>query len=89
MAKRKYLIEYDRGNCIGAAACAAVAPEYWSMDEDGKANLADAAKNSDNSLQTREVELDENELNNLLESAKSCPVNVIHVIDKETNEKLI
>ena len=89
MTKRKYLIEYDRGNCIGAAACAAVAPEFWSMDEDNKANLAEASKNTDNSLQTREVELDESELNNLLESAKTCPVNVIHVIDKETGEKLI
>lgn len=89
MSKRKYLIEYDRGNCIGAAACAATAPEFWSMDEDNKANLADSTKNADNSLQTREIDLDEAELNNLLESAKTCPVNVIHVIDKETGERLI
>ncbi len=89
MAKRKYLIEYDRANCIGVAACAAVAPDYWGMDEDGKANLQEAIKNGDNSLQTREVELDETELNNLLESAKTCPVNVIHLFDKENGEKLI
>ena len=89
MRKRIYLIRYERSSCIGAAICAAVAPEYWSMDDDGKANLADADKNHDNSLQTREVELDEAALMNLLESAKTCPVNVIHVFDKETGEKMI
>ena len=37
--KKKYLIEYERGNCIGVAACVASAPELWELDEDGKANM--------------------------------------------------
>jgi len=35
-------IQHDRPNCIGCAACAAVAPEFWSMNEDGKSDLKNA-----------------------------------------------
>ena len=47
----------------------------WSMsDEDGKADC-------------KKVEFDDLDLE--METAQSCPVNVIHIIDKETGEKLI
>ena len=32
----KYKIEHNRPDCIGCAACAAVAPNHWEMNEDGK-----------------------------------------------------
>jgi ferredoxin len=87
--KRKYIIEYDRENCIGAAACAVSGPDFWEMDDDAKANLINGKSNSDNTKQTRELELDEDGLNSLLESARVCPVTVIKVIDKETGENLV
>jgi len=87
--KRKYIIEYDRENCIGAAACAASGPQFWEMDDDSKANLIEGKENNDNTKQAREIELDEDELNILLESARVCPVNVIKVKDKETDEELV
>ena len=41
---KKYLIEYDRDACIGAAACVAVQPDQWSIVDDGKADLKDSKK---------------------------------------------
>ena len=40
----KYKIIYDRDNCIGAAACVAVNPEYWVLKEDGKASIVSNKK---------------------------------------------
>jgi len=76
-SEKRYKIEYDRENCIGAAACAAVNPKNWVVsDEDGKADFV-AAEFNEESLETE------------LEAAKACPVNVIHIIDKKTGEKVI
>ncbi len=71
----KYRIEYDREGCIGAASCIAVAPEAWKMGEDGKA--VQLVK-----------EFDEKELQHQLDACRSCPVNVIHIVDS-TGKRLI
>jgi ferredoxin len=77
VSEKRYKIEYDRENCIGAAACAAVNPKNWVIsNEDGKADFV-----------TRDF--NEESLENELEAAKACPVNVIHIIDKKTGEKLV
>lgn len=72
----KYRIEFDREACIGAAACAAVLPEVWEMQDDGKPNV-------------KIPEFDEEALEQNIEAAKSCPVNVIHIINNETGERLV
>jgi ferredoxin len=75
--KKKYKIEYDREGCIGAAMCVSAADDNWVMDEkDGKANV-------------KHVELSEEELERNLKAARDCPVNVIHIIEQETKNKLI
>lgn len=74
--KKKYIIEYDREGCIGAAACIAVAPDSWEMDDDGKANLL-------------KKEIDEDELEINKQAAEACPVNVIRIKDKDTGEYII
>lgn len=73
----KYKIEHDRPNCIGCGACAAVFDTNWFMEEDGKSNL----KNHD---VAEGGEYDGNK-----NAADSCPVNVIHIINTETGEKII
>ena len=75
--EKRYRIEYDRDGCIGVAACEAVHPEGWKLNkEEGKADcLYD--------------EFDEEELDKQMEAAETCPVNVIHIIDKKTGKKLI
>ncbi len=74
--KKKYVIEYDREGCIGAAACAAVSKNWVINPEDGKADY-------------KEVEISEEELEENIEAARSCPVNVIHIKRKDNGERLI
>ena len=92
--ERKYRVVFDRKNCIGAAACAAVAPEFWEMKDDGKADLigqkVDKAGNQFIILTHGQLTP---ELKSALElnkeAAEVCPVQVIHIYDEETGEKLI
>jgi len=83
---KKYIIKYDRENCIGAAACVAVQPNEWKIVDDGKADFNNSNKD-EKGFFVREI--DESELAFYKESAEVCPVNVIHIYDKETGEKVI
>lgn len=85
MAK-KYKVDYDRPNCIGAGACAAAYPKRWEMnyDKDGKADLIGGKDVPDGK---QELEFDEDEFKDLMESAEICPVNVIHILKEK--KKLI
>jgi len=92
--EKKYRIVYDRKGCIGAAACAAVAPEFWEMKDDGKAHLIGGMtdENGNEILIITENQMTDNmkralELNK--EAAEVCPVQVIHIYDEETGEKII
>ena len=82
----KYLIQYDRNGCIGAGVCAAVAPEHWIMNQDGKADLVDSKQVTEGQFE-REIEESELEINK--QAAEGCPAVVIHIINKETGEKII
>ena len=81
----KYIIRYDRNGCIGAGVCAAVAPNHWVMNQDGKADLVSAKKISEGQF---ELEIDEKDLESNKQAAEGCPAIVIHIISKETNEKV-
>lgn len=87
--KKHYKIDYDREGCIGAAACVAAYPERWQLADDGKADIqgAGVTKNDDNTRQ--EVEVTEEEFQKMMDAAQACPVNVIHIIDLETGQRLI
>ena len=84
----KYVVEYDRKNCIGAGACAAVNPERWKVnyDKDGKADLLGGKERADG---WSELEIDDKEFEKLKAAAEICPVNVIHIKKKESGEKII
>lgn len=81
----KYKVLYERVGCIGAAVCVAVFPKYWDMNPDGKADLLGSIKSGD----SFEVELDESELEQMKQAAEGCPVNVIHITNVQTGEKII
>jgi len=83
---KKYQIQHDRPNCIGCAACAAVAPDFWTMHEDGKSDIVGCRKRDD---EWEELDIEEKDFQANKEAADSCPVNVIHIINKETKEKII
>lgn len=76
----KYRVSYDKDGCIGAFACFAVAPEFWTQDNTtNKVDLKDATFNE----QTNRFELiiDEKDLQLMQDSADVCPVKVI-IIEK-------
>ena len=83
---KKYTLMHDRPNCIGCAACAAVAPDFWTMHEDGKSDIVGCKKRDD---EWEELDIEEKNYAENKEAADSCPVNVIHIMDKKTGEKII
>ena len=84
--EEKYILQHDRPNCIGCAACEAVAPDFWEMNEDGKSDIK-KGKNLDSGWQ--EIDICEKNFEENKDAADSCPVNVIHIVDKKSGEKLI
>ena len=85
---KKYKIIYNRTECIGAGACAAIAPDRWLMVAGGKADLIDG-KEISTGIWEATVEADEMYIKVLVDSADACPVKVIHIIDLETGEQII
>ncbi len=81
----KYKIIYEREKCIGAESCIDVNPEFWSLNQDGKADLKES-KDVGNSVY--EVEIDDKDLEKNIAAADSCPINIITIIDKKTGQKL-
>ena len=57
--------------CIGAATCIAVAPKAYVLDEEAKAVILESA--------------DEDTIENIIESAKACPVAAIIIEDAQGN----
>ena len=82
----KYKIEHDRPNCIGCAACVTVCEKFWEMNEDGKSDIKTGKNRKDG---WQELDIKEEDIESNKEAAECCPVNVIHLVDKETNEKII
>ena len=94
MTEKTYKIVYDRKGCIGAAACAAVSPEFWEMKDDGKAHLIGSKtdENGHEVLIIKESQMTDNmkkAFESNKEAAEVCPVQVIHIYDEETGEKLV
>jgi len=85
--EKRYKVTFDRSGCIGAAACVALAPQFWEIVADGKADLAGAQKKDNNEIQ--ELEIDEKDLVLMKEAAEACPVTVIHIEDKKTGKRII
>ncbi|MDO8625447.1 MAG: ferredoxin [Candidatus Diapherotrites archaeon] len=78
MAER---IEHDKPNCIGCGACAAVAPDFWEMEGD-KSHLK-GSKDGGPYEGGELLEIQDKDSEKNMEAAKSCPVNVIHIVGKD------
>lgn len=69
-------ITHRKPECIGCRACAAIAPEFWEMDEEGLSHLKGSSVNE----QGHEILVipDKDSLINQ-EAAEACPVQIITV----------
>ena len=69
-------ITHVKPECIGCRACAAIAPEFWEMDEDGLSHL----KESDEDEKGNEIlDISEKDVELNKEAAEACPVQIIKV----------
>ena len=69
--KSGYKVWVDRSLCIGAATCIAVSPKTYVLDQEAKAVILESA--------------DEDTIENIIESAKACPVAAIIIEDEKGN----
>ena len=84
----KYKIVYDREGCIGVGTCIAASGKYWEMDHNDKAILKNGAVLN---VETGyyELEFPENDLVEVLDSARVCPVKVIRIYKLDESNKWI
>lgn len=78
----KVKVIYNRDGCIGAGACCLACPKYWQMNQDGKADLLGSTENPETKEYILEIEVSEEDLKCLQESANACPVQVIKVLEE-------
>lgn len=83
----KIKIKVDPDLCIGAAACVVVAPETFQLNDENKADVLDHSEAPNGPTYEREVEVTEEELQNIILGAESCPVLAVFVYD-ETGKQL-
>ena len=80
MSEEKIIkIIHERNVCIGCCACESIAPKFWVMNKDNKADLIHSSR-VEGQEEIYNLEIEEMEGN--LEAAESCPVNCIHVEEK-------
>jgi len=85
--KIKYKIEHDRENCMACGACVAIAPKFWQLSkDDGKADVINSIKTDDG---YKHLDIEDKDFSINKEAADLCPVNVIHIVDKETKKRII
>jgi len=85
------LIDHDRPGCIGCGACAAINPKHWVISSvDGKSDVIGAEKVVESGEVVQEkLDLAQEDHAINTQAAECCPVNVIHIVDKRTGERLI
>jgi len=63
----------NHNDCIGCGACTAVCPDFWEMNDEGKAYPTKAEKGK------HEFEVEDADLECNQEAADVCPVDVIKI----------
>ena len=72
-------VVHFKKDCISCGACAAINPDHWEMDSEGLAQL----KGSSLVGEKWELPISDSEIEANQEASEVCPVNIIHVKDKE------
>jgi ferredoxin len=85
----KFKVEMHKNACQGFGACVELCPQFFQLsDIDGKSTIEGANQVvKENEVVGETLELVELEC--VREAAEACPFNAIHIVNLETNEKLI
>jgi ferredoxin len=87
----KFRVEIDKNTCQGFGACVELCSKFFQLSEiDGKSSILveGAEKVKKNKEIVAEI-LDLDELDCARKGAEACPFNAIHIVNLETDEKLI
>lgn len=80
-------VKVDRALCIGAASCVAIAPNTFELDSEGKAVIKKKDGTTTSDLTSYNDIADEP--TNILNAAKSCPVNAIVIEEVDEAGKVV
>jgi ferredoxin len=83
----KYRIVVDPELCIGAAACVTVDPKHFELNDENKALVLDPADPAATPSYERTLEVSDQEKDDLILAAESCPALAISIFD-ETGKKI-
>ncbi len=85
----KFRVEIDKNACQGFGACVELCPQFFQFsDVYGKSTMEGAKQVvKENEVVAETLELDELEC--VRDAAEACPFNAIHIVNLETDEKLI
>ncbi len=75
--KMSYKILYHKKDCIGAGECEMFSPDFWQVNNQGKAELKGATENEDNVF---ERIISDEEYQKQKGVAGSCPIGCIKIV---------
>lgn len=78
----KLTITVDPDLCIGAASCVTIAPETFQLNEENKAYVLDKGTEPGGRTYTRVMEVTEDQKDNIVMAAQSCPTLAIIITDE-------
>ena len=79
----KLTIKVDPDLCIGAASCVTITPETFQLNDENKAVVLDHGAEPVERRYERVVEVTEEEKENIILAAQSCPTLAIFLYDED------
>lgn len=80
----KFTIKVDPDLCIGAASCVTIDPTHFQLNAENKAYIP--GQPHDERAYERVVEITDEQKENLILAAQSCPTLAIFIYDEEGNQ---
>lgn len=77
----KITVKVDPDLCIGAASCVTIDPGTFVMNDENKAEVLDHGQAPGGPTYEREMEVTEDEKENIILAAQSCPTLAIFIYD--------
>ncbi len=78
----KLRIVVDPDLCIGAASCVTIDPQTFVLNTENKAEVLDHGMEEGGPVYERTVEMNEDEKEQLILAAQSCPTLAIFIFDE-------